>query len=72
MLGVLYERFIEANGGLPFLDLQNTASPPGRQIFTPARVLEQLPAYTESSALLYWVFFPLMVFGTYALLRVCL
>lgn len=76
LLGVLDEQFRKTTGGLPLLDLQNSLAP--GQIVTPARVLDQLPAYTDSSVLLYWVFFgldnvfPLLVFGSYALLWVCL
>jgi hypothetical protein len=76
LLGVLDEQFREATNGLPLLDLQNSFAP--GSIVTPARVLEQLPAYTDTSVLLYWVFFvldsifPLLVFGTYSLLWVCL
>lgn len=76
LLGVLDEPFRETTGGLPLLDLQNSLAP--GQIVTPGRLLDQLPAYTDSSVLLYWVFFvldsifPLLVFGAYALLWVCL
>jgi hypothetical protein len=76
LLGVLDEQFRKTTGGLPLLDLQNSLAP--GQIVTPERALEQLSSYTDSSVLLYWVFFvldgifPLLVFSTYALLWVCL
>lgn len=76
LLRVLDEQFRATTGGLPLLDLQNSLAP--ARIITPERFLSQLSSYTESSILLYWVFFvldsifPLLLFGTYALLWVCL